>query len=597
MLPFPRPPQFSPFRSCEAMAAEGEEDKSGVDGEEEAEGEEAVPSKPSHEPFSFNLLCTAHSQQSLNGLRHNDQLRYRQYCSRRLRRLYKVLRFKHGRGRFRQVAFPSDFSDTRFLLIPLVMAERAWSFGMQLKADNAAAQTLNPRWRHHAIQRFAKATQHARMLENVCKIHCDQRTQLEAEAYTAFLEGTLLLEKEKWDEALQLLTRCKRLCEHLGLASDQASGAVLKAKGQELTPMIRECRYNLGLGHHEDDDEVSAKPTTGSRDVSDLSFRGHHLSIPSAKIKGKLDRCLQIIGSIKASEEGSSSFLDQFGELSMEFSDALRDIHTDMIAAGAQGQTSEWRMLEAFARELSVSMSLERNLLLLWKHLQKLQTLSEITSAEARKLVRPEEGMRFSDLLKEDILSLEQLPETNEAISRTLESYSSIVKNCRCLFLALCNSCIGKQLEGAALMDMLHSRVEDTKVGKALPDPLARLHGLFEKVQAALPGIVAKWRCLGLAKLAMESETAASKDEVTSPRAEVPEVPDAAVALGAFPPRFREVACKPLLFDLAFPCIEQPALDQLLKSAAGEGSQRGFLGRVAGGLGNRLGGLWGGGRK
>merc|ERR1719277_2796557 len=133
----------------------------------------------------------------------------------------------------------------RFLEIPMVQAERAWSYGVQLKADNAAASVFNPQFRHHAVQRFAKAMKWAQMLEALCKVHGDQRSQLEAEAYTSFLEGTYLLEKEEWQEALSKLQRCKRVCEHLALASEQVDSTLFKSKALLLAPLVRECKYNL----------------------------------------------------------------------------------------------------------------------------------------------------------------------------------------------------------------------------------------------------------------------------------------------------------------------------------------------------------------
>lgn len=561
------------------------------------EGEAEVPTGPTHEPFSFKLLSVVSAQQNLNGLRHNDHLRYRQYCARRLRRLYNVLKFKHGRGRFKQVPFPDDFQDVRFLEVPLVNAERAWSFAVQLKADSASAAAVVPRWRHHSIQRLAKGVKWAQMLESVCKVHADQRTQLEAEAYAAFLEGSLAVEKENWSEGLAKLKRYRQVCEHLALVSDQSESTLFKERVQDMAPMLRECKYNLGMDQESGDEQAAAKPKAAAtkKDLSELSYRGNGLAIPSDKIKDKLMKCIELTRNIKVSDD-SEAVIDQYGALSTDFGDALHDIHTDMLAAGSGGQSSDWRMLEAFARELSVSMNVERNLMLLRNHFVKLDKLQEVTSSEARKVCRPEEGMRFCDLLKEDIENLQDLPETTDDISTALSAYVAIVVNCRCLFLALCHMSLGKVLEAAALMDMLNARVGDPVVGKKLAEPLGRLHPLFERVQQSLPAHVSRWRCRGLSQLCI-ADTGKGKKAVgeAAQSAEKP-VED----LGTFPPKFRDVPCKPLLCDLAFQCILPPDFDELLPK---EGDKKGLLGKlggvgsklggVAGGLGSKLGGLWG----
>merc|ERR1719162_1338054 len=145
-----------------------------------------------------------------------------------------------------------------------------------------------------------------------------------------------------------------------------------------------------------------------------------------------------------------------------------------MISHASEGQGDDWRMLEAFARELSLSMNVERNMVLLWNHFTKLEQVEDIAAPESRKICRPDEGMRYCDLLKEDIQGLKDLPETSESVSLTLSAYLQVVMNCRCFFLALCNLVLGKTLEAAALMDMLHARVSDGGVGEPLEDPLGR---------------------------------------------------------------------------------------------------------------------------
>jgi len=292
----------------------------------EAEG----PVVPTHEPFALKVLSTVQVHRSSNGLRHNDHLRYRQYCSRRLRRLYVALRFKHGKGRFKQAIFPDNFEDPKWLYVPLVLAERAWAFAVQLKADNAAAAAFNARWRHRSVQRFAKAAKYAEQVEAVCKVHCDQRTQLEAEAYAALLQGTWLLEREDWAEAKTKLMRCKKLCEHFSLAADQAEAVVFKEFLLELAPMLRECRYNLGEAEEDEDGgKVSIASPAAQGAKGDLMYRGHPVSMPSEKIKAKVTKCLDMAKSIQdAAQEDTRGTVDKYGELSVEFGDALKDIHT-----------------------------------------------------------------------------------------------------------------------------------------------------------------------------------------------------------------------------------------------------------------------------
>ncbi|CAE7795469.1 SRP68 [Symbiodinium sp. CCMP2456] len=568
--------------------------------EEVPEVQTQEPEAKAHDPFAVKILTTVQVHRSLNGLRHNDHLRYRQYCSRRLRRLYVQLRFKHGKGRFKQATFPENFDDPKWIFIPLVQSERAWAFGVQLKADNAAAAAFNARWRHHSERKLAKACEYAKQLEAVCKVHCDQRTQLEAEAYAAFMSGTWLTERENWTEAKTKLARSKKLFEHFLLAADQAEASAFRTYLQELAPMLRECRYNLGEAE-QDEDGLGKATATGvdkGRD-GDLVFRSHAVSIPSEKIRSKVMKCFEMTKALQAEADSTENppgavFAEKYGELSVEYGDALKDVHSEMIAAGADSDTADWRIVEAFIREASSCVSVERNLILLRSHLGKLDEIEDVSTIESRRQCRPEEGMRFCELVKEELATLSQLPESSEDIEETFGVYKKVILDYRCLYLALCHAALGKLLEAAALLEMLTSRVDEAP-GKEQPGLLLRLQGLFQHIQQQLPLRVARWRCRILVQLAKASKKK-KKDAEAEETADLvqPKNPKQDV-LATFPPRFRDVPCKPLLFDLAFPCIEAPDLEAILpKKQEGKGRQAvAAVAGALGGLGSRLGGWMG----
>lgn len=94
--------------------------------------------------------------------------------------------------------------------IPLMNAERAWAYSMDLKkeAENNSAKASNKR--HHSIQRLAKAAAWAAELARLAAERCDTRGALEAEAYASWMGGLLALEREAdWHSALAQLSRSK----------------------------------------------------------------------------------------------------------------------------------------------------------------------------------------------------------------------------------------------------------------------------------------------------------------------------------------------------------------------------------------------------
>lgn len=149
------------------------------------EGEPEEP-EPEVEPaiYRVDILRLIKGAQAQNGLRHNDYQRYRGYCSRRLHRLRRSVNFKHGKKRYQKKDLTAEaVTDERFLHIPLVNAERSWSFAMQLKDEMVDA----PRKKHHMVQKMSKAAKHAYELQKLCAERADEHTQLEAEAYAAYM--------------------------------------------------------------------------------------------------------------------------------------------------------------------------------------------------------------------------------------------------------------------------------------------------------------------------------------------------------------------------------------------------------------------------
>ena len=72
------------------------------------------------------IIATVKSAQSQNGLKHSDYLRYRRYCSKKLRSLRKSLKFFLGHGKFEKKEITPELSqDPRYILIILFNSERA----------------------------------------------------------------------------------------------------------------------------------------------------------------------------------------------------------------------------------------------------------------------------------------------------------------------------------------------------------------------------------------------------------------------------------------------------------------------------------------
>eukprot|EP01138_Halocafeteria_seosinensis_P007273 gb/GECG01007436.1/.p1 GENE.gb/GECG01007436.1/~~gb/GECG01007436.1/.p1 ORF type:complete len:193 (+),score=23.68 gb/GECG01007436.1/:1-579(+) len=175
------------------------------------------------------VLETLRTAQAQNGLRHEDYRSYRQYCSRRLRRIRtgKQIKLTHGKGRaFVPKPITKDIvSDKRHLELLLFNAERAWAYALQLKNDNGQ-EGMPPRAHHHMMKRLRKAFSWAETLRSIAHETATPETILEAEGYVSYLYGVIAIEEEAWVDAAGSFAATIKIFETL---KPQQNGPALHA--------------------------------------------------------------------------------------------------------------------------------------------------------------------------------------------------------------------------------------------------------------------------------------------------------------------------------------------------------------------------------
>ncbi|KAF9668107.1 hypothetical protein SADUNF_Sadunf15G0093600 [Salix dunnii] len=225
--------------------------------------------------------------QMQHGLRHGDYARYRRYCTARLRRLYKSLKFTHGRGKYTRRAinestvtevrcvlliiaffliFCHDYNlsclkKNRYLHMVLYTAERAWSHAMEKRQ---LLDGPNAKQRIYLIGRLRKAVKWADLFSRLCAAKGDSRTSLEAEAYASYMNGLLLFEQDRnWDTALKNFISSRlfsslsylvnittvftlAVYEELGKYGALENQVLCRERVEELEPSIRYCRHKIG---------------------------------------------------------------------------------------------------------------------------------------------------------------------------------------------------------------------------------------------------------------------------------------------------------------------------------------------------------------
>lgn len=215
--------------------------------------------------IELHVLEYLRDAQLQHGLKYDDHRQYRSYCSRRIHRIRHSLnvhqdvppsaKARHQRGRkLMDVsnAMVLEAGDKipeyaeRMLVIPLFLAERAWSYAMQLKQEVAEC----PRRRFHLVRRLYKAAQHAGRFEKLCldpESPCTERTKKEATAYSAYMNGLYKMERENWASAKEDFYNS--LVLYSGLILSITKDNVIeqyRLRIDELKASLRYCTFTLG---------------------------------------------------------------------------------------------------------------------------------------------------------------------------------------------------------------------------------------------------------------------------------------------------------------------------------------------------------------
>lgn len=561
--------------------------------------------------FSINVLQLLKSAQMQHGLRHGDYTRYRRYCSARLRRLYKSLKFTHGRGKYTKRAITeTTVTETRYLHIVLYAAERAWSHAMekrQLPDGPNARQTI------YLIGRLRKAVKWATLFSQLCAIKGDSRTSLEAEAYANYMKGSLLFEQDKnWDTALMCFKSARAVYEELGKYGDLENQVLCRERVEELEPSIRFCHHKIGESNLQTSDLLNMGEMEGpaldlfkakleavmaearsqqAASMTEFHWLGHKFPISNAKTRVSILKAQELEKDLHgpaAESLPAEKRLVIFDKIFTAYHEARSYIRNDLVTAGnAENVKDELNGLDKAVSAVLGQRTMERNQLL-------------ITIAKT-KTTKPEELVRLYDLLLQITADLSDLVSSGRdrkpeevAFAEECALKSLAFRADRCFYLAKSYSLAGKRIEAYSLYCRARSLADDAlqkhrtlNNNEQMIKELKMLHdkcrsgsciehatGIMEEEKA--PENLSK-------KISNISLTGADKkpekyltEKLLSYESAIGESSTKSVPrIEAFPPAFQSIPRNPIVLDLAYNFIDFPSLESRMKK-----DKKGFISRL-----------------
>ena len=226
--------------------------------------------------------------------------------------------------------------DEKHLHVPLVTAERAWAYYMQLKFE----ANSDPRKKFHMVNRLRKAAKHAEALSAVCvdSSKVDARTKLETAAYSAWMSGTLYFETGKWVEAQKMLTQAKAVYTSLSQAVGEEEGALFNGKIQEITPSLRYCAYNIGdkqaAGDLTRDQRmdllVAQTKEEQASSLQEVEWRGRRMAVRQEKVRRFLLSHQESDSELERADDAEAR-CQVFESLLLECKDALQVLKEELV--------------------------------------------------------------------------------------------------------------------------------------------------------------------------------------------------------------------------------------------------------------------------
>ncbi|XP_008415867.1 signal recognition particle subunit SRP68 isoform X1 [Poecilia reticulata] len=562
--------------------------------------------------LGLEILQIIKESQQQHGLRHGDYQRYRGYCSRRLRRLRKTLGFKMGnRHKFVGKKITVEIlSDSRYLLLVLMEAERAWSYAMQLKQE----ANTEPRKKFHLLSRLRKAAKHSEKLEKLCESpRVDAKTKLEAQAYMAYLTGMVHFELQEWKLAMEAFNKCKTIYEKLASAFTEEMAVLYRQRVDEISPNIRYCAYNIG-DQNAINDLMQMRLTGGGGGMmaeklealitqartkqaammSEVEWRGRTVPV-------KIDKARIFLLGLADNEAAIAQAVNEetkehlYETLLAECRDTIQAVREELKNEAKQrerssdnesGKVSNLQFLHSYLTYIKLCTLVKRNESMAHTLQAKLK---ETGADENKRGPRPQDLIRLYDIILQSLAELSTLQglEDDHTFQKEVSLKTLVYKAYRCFFIAQSYVLVKKWSEALVLYErVLKYAKEVQSKSKSLNNSLKDLPDVQELIAE-----------VNAEKYSLQAAAILDTDEAPEVSAQQ-QVKDNTVRrplcehldnfhldktlvgkhpnLVQFPPEFQPIPCKPLFFDLALNHVAFPPLDDKVEQK-GKGGLTGYI--------------------
>ncbi|KAF2360343.1 Signal recognition particle subunit SRP68 [Trinorchestia longiramus] len=576
--------------------------------------------------LSLRVLRVAHEARMSHGLRHKDYQMYRQYCSRRIRRLRKRFDIRQGEKKFRKRELqPTAIKDEKLLVLPLLMAERYWAYAMQLKEESMQ----DPRKKFALRNKLRKAATYCVNFEKIVEAcgKCDARTQLEVQGYSAWLQGTVLFElaewTQQWDAPIVFFNKAIAIYSKLSEAVTEEEAGIIKGLVAEVEVQLRYCRHHLGdkaatssLLAMTDDSALGEKLNVlvsqarekQAATLSEVSWRGRTLTVKQEKVRLFLLKESESSGVLGRARHGDR--FNQLDKLLMECKDAIAIVREDLNLdpsfktrqAANTGPVSSGHFLYSYLCYLRLRLTLARHMALLAQYSAIIA--GKASAPKGSKVPRDQDVVRLCDFSIQNLNEMCQLAGLEDDLELKQENDTKIAyfKALRCYHVAESYAKQEKWAEALTLYKRSEQRIAEAK---ALPNLNESDAASLDALSEQLAGMSVSVKAQALLPSPSTTPQPSPAHSIKKPLSErMDEYVEDQCLLNhtnprvlPMPPSLSPVPCKPLFFDLALSHVTYPSLEHRLPAPEEPSPAQQKAAQQPGGLSGLVKGLWGWGSK
>lgn len=403
---------------------------------------------------------------------------------------------------------------------------------------------------------------------------------MEAQAYKAWIHGTLQFELQAWTSAAENLKKAQVVYEKLASTLPDDEQGPYKQRVDEISPSLRYCAYNIGdekvvnilelrgqgLLETLDTLTLQAKEKR-AEEIMEVKWQGMKIIIRNEKIKLFLISIKNLDETI-AKAENTQGRIDLIEQMLVDCRDAV-SIARDEVRLGTSGS----QLLLTYLLYIRLTRTVQRN---------------ECLIEQARK---SQDIVRLYEIILQQMTELKELTglEENKEYQNDIVNLTALYRAFRCYHLAKTMTITRRWREALVLYKLSLKYVQQVVGSKLSKDYVSKAKKLREDVNSEI--YIAQAQCvieetneeptpfpLNKGPPKNKKPLLERLDEFTEDSQILTKNPN----LVTLPPAMEPIPCKPLFFDLAHNLIEFPDLSDKIESQqnkpkAGGSGMSGFV--------------------